>query len=82
MTTTTELNYIAERLGSEATKGDAEMVAELAEKLAGEQGDEAFNLLDWLGNRTYEWTLLWEAANGNAAALAQVRAEAHLPALS
>ena len=82
MTTATELNYIAERLGTEATKEDAAMVAELAEKLADEQGDKEFDLLNWLSNRTYEWTRLWEAANGDAAALAQVRAEAHLPVLS
>lgn len=82
MTTAAELNYIAERLGTEATTEDAAMVAELAEKLAEEQGDKEFDLLDWLSNRTYEWTRLWEAANGDAAALAQVRAEAHLPVLS
>jgi len=82
MTTATELNYIAERLGTEATKEDAEMVADLAEKLAKEQGDKGFDLLNWLSNRTYEWTRLWEAANGDAAALAQVRAEAHLSVLS
>ena len=82
MTTTAELNYIAERLGTEATKEDAAMVAELAQKLAEEQGEEQGDLLDWLSNRTYEWTRLWEAANGDVAALAQVRAEAHLPVLS
>ena len=82
MTTATELSYIAERLGTEATNEDAEMVADLAGKIAAEQGDDDFDLLAWLGNRTYEWTLLWEAANGNAAALAQVRREAHLPVLS
>ena len=82
MNTAAELNYIAERLGTEATREDAAMVAELAEKLAAEQGDTEFVLLDWLNNRTYDWTLLWEAANGDVAALAQVRAEAHLPTLS
>ena len=82
MSTTNDLTYIAERLGSEATTEDAQAVATLAEQLATEQGDEAFDLVDWLGNRTYSWTRLWEAANGDGAALAEVRAEAHLPVLS
>lgn len=82
MPTTAELSYIAERLGSEATREDAEMVADLAERLADEQGDDDFSLLDWLGNPTYAWTRLWDAANGDVAALAEVRAEAHLPVLS
>jgi hypothetical protein len=82
MTNTTDLYYIAERLGNEATTDDAQAVATLAEQLAAEQGDDAFALLDWLSNRTYAWTRLWEAAHGDVAALAEVRAEAHLPVLS
>ena len=81
MTTAANLTFIAERLGSEATTEDAEMVANLAAKIAQEQGDEEFSLIDWLGNRTYDWAELWEAANGNAAALAKVRTEAGLPAI-
>ena len=80
--TTAELNYIAERLGSEATTEDAAMVAELAKKLAAEQGDTESDLLDWLDNRTYDWSLLREAANGDVAALVQVRTEAYLPIFS
>ncbi len=76
------LIYIMERLGTEATMDDAEMVANLAEEIAAEQGDDDFDLIDWLRNRTYAWTELWEAANGNAAALAMVRAEAGLTAIS
>lgn len=82
MTTQSNLTYIAERLGSEATTEDAQAVATLAEQLADEQGDDEFDLLAWLNNRTYDWTRLWEAANGDAAALVEVRAEAHLPVLS
>lgn len=82
MTHQADLTYIAERLGSEATTDDAQAVAALAEQLAAEQGDAEFDLIDWLGNRTYEWTRLWEAAQGDASALAEVRAEAHLPALT
>lgn len=82
MATKSELIHIQERLGGEATEHDAEAVATLAEQLAAEQGDEDFNLLHWLGNRGYPWTDLWEAANGDVAALARVRAEAHLPVLS
>ena len=74
--------YVMERLGTEATAADAGQVLELAEKLAIEQGDEEFDAIAWLSNRTYDWTLLWQAANGDVAALAQVRAEAHLPVLS
>ena len=79
MTNTT--TYIMERLGSEATREDAEAVARLAESLAEEQGDEEFRLIDWLNNRTYDWAELWDAANGDVAALAKVRAEAGLPIL-
>lgn len=79
MDTTT---HIMERLGTEATREDAEMIANLAESIASEQGDEDFNLIDWLNNRTYDWTELWEAANGDIAALARVRAEAGLPILT
>lgn len=75
------VHYVMERLGTDATEQDAQMVIDLAESIAAEQGDEDFNLIDWLHNRTYDWTLLWEAANGDAAALAKVRAEAHLPVL-
>lgn len=77
-----DINYVMERLGSEATATDAEMVLGLAEKLATEQGDTDFDAINWLSNRTYDWTLLWEAANGDAGALAKVRAEAHLPVLA
>lgn len=80
MTTTANLAYIAERLGSEATMEDAEKVAALAESIAQEQGDEAFDLIDWLNNRTYDWTVLWEAASGDVAALAKVLTEAGLAA--
>ena len=76
------VNYVMERLGTEATAADAEQVLELAEQLAAEQGDEDFDAINWLSNRTYDWTELWEAANGNVAALAKVRAEAGLPVLS
>lgn len=82
MTSQVDLIYIAERLGAEATTDDAQAVATLAELLADEQGDAEFDLIAWLGNRTYDWTRLWEAANGDTAALAEVRAEAHLPVLS
>lgn len=80
MTTSAELTYIAERLGSDA-QDDAKMVADLAADLAAEQGDEDFHLLDWLSNCTYEWTRLWEAANGDVGALSDVRREAHLDVL-
>ena len=76
------VNYVMERLGTEATIEDAQKVIGLAEKIAAEQGDEDFNLIDWLSNRTYDWTLLREAANGDVSALAEVRREAHLPTLS
>lgn len=82
MTAQSELTYIMERLGNEATEEDAIAVANLAESIAEEQGDEAFGLIDWLNNRTYDWTELWEAANGNAAALVRVRTEAGLPSIS
>lgn len=82
MATHNELVMIAERLGSEATLEDAQLVADLAEVLAGEQGDSNFDLQDWLLNRTYEWTRLWEAASGDVAALAEVRAEAGLRVLA
>ena len=71
-----------ERLGTDATAADAEQVLGLAERLATEQGDIDFDAISWLSNRTYDWTELWEAANGNVAALAKVRTEAGLPVLS
>lgn len=74
--------YVMERLGTEATAEDAQQVLDLAEQLAAEQGDDDFNVISWLNNRTYDWTRLWEAANGDVAALAEVRREAHLPVLS
>ena len=76
------LTYIMERLGTEVMMEDAEMVATLAEELAAEQGDNDFDLIDWLNNRTYDWTELWEAANGSVTALAKVRTEAGLPVVS
>ncbi len=76
------VNYVMERLGTEATAADAEQVLGLAEKLAAEQGDADFDAIEWLSNRTYDWTVLWEAATGDIAALAKVRAEAGLPVLS
>lgn len=82
MATHNELIMIMERLGSEATFDDAQMVADIAEALAAEQGDEQGELQDWLFNRTYEWVRLWEAANGDVAAIAEVRAEAGLPVLA
>lgn len=74
------VNYVMERLGTEATAADAEQVLELAEQLAAEQGDA--DAINWLSNRTYEWSELWEAANGSVPALAKIRAEAGLPVLS
>ena len=76
------VNYVMERLGTDATAADAEQVLGLAERLATEQGDIDFDAISWLSNRTYDWTELWEAANGNVAALAKVRTEAGLPVLS
>ena len=76
------VNYVMECLGSGATAADAEQVLDLAEQLATEQGDENFDAIAWLSNRTYPWTDLLEAANGDVSALARVRAEAHLPVLS
>ena len=76
------VNYVMGSLGTEATIEDAQEVIGLAEKIAAEQGDEDFALIDWLSNRTYDWTLLWDAANGDVSALAEVRREAHLPILS
>jgi len=82
MMNTDTINYVMERLGTEANAADAEQVLDLAETLAAEQGDDDFDAINWLSNRTYDWTELWEAANGNVSALARVRAEAGLPALS
>jgi hypothetical protein len=82
MATHNELVMIAERLGSDATADDAQMVADLAEALAGEQGDTDFDLQGWLFNRTYDWSRLWEAANGDVSAIAEVRAEAGLQVLA
>ena len=82
MTTYADLTYIQERLGSEASIEDASAVANLAAALAQEQGDNAFVLLDWLNNRTYPWTQLFEASQGSVAALARVRVEAGLPAVA
>lgn len=79
---TDTINYVMERLGTEANAADAEQVLDLAETLAAEQGDDDFDAINWLSNRTYDWTELLEAANGNVAALARVRAEAGLPVLS
>jgi hypothetical protein len=76
------VHYVMERLGTEATVEDAQQVLDLAEQLAAEQGDEEFDAINWLDNRTYDWTELWESANGNVAALAKVRAEAGLPVIS
>lgn len=76
------VNYVMERLGTEATTDDAAQVLELVEQLAAEQGDGDFDAINWLNNRTYDWAFLWEAANGDVAALAMVRVEAGLPALS
>lgn len=76
------VNYVMERLGTDATAADAEQVLDLAEQLAAEQGDEEFDAIAWLNNRTYPWADLWEAANGDVSALAKVRSEAGLPVLS
>ena len=73
------IHYVMERLGSEATEADANKVISLATSLADEQGDQDFDLINWLENRTYAWTELWEAANGDVRALAMVRSEARLP---
>lgn len=75
------VNYVMEHLGTEATGQDAQQVIDMAESIATEQGDENFDVINWLSNRTYEWTLIWEAANGNVSALAKVRTEAGLPVL-
>jgi hypothetical protein len=75
-------NYVMERLGSDATADDADSVLDLAEQLAAEQGDDCFDAIDWLSNRTYDWTEIWEAAKGDAAALCRVRAEAGLPVIA
>jgi hypothetical protein len=64
---------IIEWLGGEATADDAQMVADLATDLADEARAEDFVLRDWISNRSYPITRLWEAANGDAAALAEVR---------
>jgi hypothetical protein len=81
--------YVMRRLGPEAKEEDADKVITLAmalwsEQLAdglGEPGEEAAieRLDDWLSNRTYEWTVLLEAAGGNVPALDHVRREAGLP---
>jgi hypothetical protein len=76
------LIYVMERLGTEATIEDALSVINMAAALAAEQGEPDADPLDWLGNRTYPWTKLFDAAEGDAAALGEVRAEAHLPILS
>ena len=73
--------WVMERLGTEANEIDARQVIDLAEDLALEQGDEEFDAIDWLSSRTYDFTLLWEAANGDVSAMAQVREEAKLPLL-
>lgn len=80
---------VMERLGSEATEEDADKVITLAmalwtEQLAdglGEAGEDVDieRLDDWLSNRTYEWTDLLQAANGNVSAMDHVRREAGLP---
>ena len=79
MNTYADITYIQERLGSEASIDDAMAVANLAAEIAEEQGDDAFELIDWLENRTYPWADLFEASQGDAAALARARAEAGLP---
>lgn len=72
------INYVMERLGNLATEHDAAMVLELAEKLAVEQGEVDYDAINWLSNRTYAFTDLYDAANGDVSALAKVRAEAGL----
>lgn len=76
------INYVMERLGTSAIREDAQQVIDLAEQLAAEQGEENFDAIDWLSNRTYDLNELWSAANGGVAALARVRAEAGLPVIS
>ena len=76
------VHYVMERLGTEATSEDAERVLALAEQLAAEQSDEQGDIRDWLDNRTYPWTTLYEAALGDVGALALARAEAGLASLS
>lgn len=80
---------VMERLGGQATEEDADKVITYAmmlwsEQLAdglGEPGEEAAieRIDDWLSNRTYEWRVLWEAANGDVSARDHVRREAGLP---
>ncbi|ALL66700.1 hypothetical protein K788_0002951 [Paraburkholderia caribensis MBA4] len=80
---------VMERLGSQATEEDADKVIIFAmtlwrEQIAdglGEPGEEAAieRIDDWLSNRTYEWRVLWEAANGDVSARDHVRREAGLP---
>lgn len=83
--------YVQERLGSEATEQDAKSLVGMAEAIWQEQIDAGLGepdecvtkdgLIDWLSNRTYDWTLLCEAANGDVMALSMVRSEAGLPVI-
>lgn len=81
--------FVAERLGTEATEQDARQVIDLAMTLWQEQfsagigADEPSlsRIDDWLSNRTYAWTELYDAANGDVAAMARVRTEAGLAIL-
>ena len=74
--------YVMERLSAEATTDDAQKVFDLAAALAAEQGEPDADLIGWLSNRTYPWTRLYEAAEGDGVALADVRTEARLPILA
>jgi hypothetical protein len=85
-------HMVSERLGDVATKQDAELVIAFAIAIWQEQIDSGLgdanewatraHVMNWLENRTYDWTRLYEAASGDVAAIAEVRAEAGLPALS
>lgn len=84
-TMSADLAYIADRLqylNGVSSLEEAAAVAKLAKELAAEQGVTEGDLIDWLSNRTYEWTELLAAAQGDAATLARVRAEAGLPVFS
>jgi len=72
---------ILDMLGTDATEEDALKTAHMADLIAEEQGEFDYDVIDWIHNRTYPITRLWEAANGDVSALAEVRAEAHLPVI-
>ena len=84
-------HMVRERLGDVATKQDAELVIAFALAIWQEQINSGLgnanewatraHVMNWLENRTYEWTRLYEAASGDVAAIAEVRAEAGVPVI-